>query len=279
MSISMSKSRQSWLKELFERLLKIFADKYYGSRAEFNREDLTYLLRDKTFQEDIRNIRKELKIPKLKPEQDLRFVPVDFGNENKDIEQSDWIHALSEQNFNAFDSKVKWLLSKYKLPLNFYDALEGYLLYRKKPKTPVYNLGLVSQILLDPNELKRIPLTTSEKHLIKLYLLDEYGEKIMKDKKLRLAYQNLVQDLAVSKNKRRKLSNFKSALKALHKPQRHEKYYDDVEGQEIEPKFTFKDLAVKEYVKVNTESEATRKAALLRKQKQRLKDRYSYSKS
>ncbi len=271
----MKSSNNSWLKDLFEPLLKSFANQYYSPRTEFNKEAKEYVFENKDFIKDVREVRSELNIPKLNPDDDFRLIPIEQGTEIINVEDSGWVQRLSNEEFDRFDQKVKWLLQKYELPLNFRDPVEFYLLYRKKSKrTPLYNLGLFSQIIQNPNELKRIPLTTGEKKLIKQYVLDEYGERIKKDKKLKNAYKELLQSLALSKNKRRRMRTISTALKATNKPKRHVKYYDAVKGKDIEPLYTFEDLAPNLIDIDMKPEEAKRKAATLRKQKQRLKERH-----
>ncbi len=261
----------SWqLKELLEPILKGFTAKHFGSRAVFNNEDWEYLFRSKTFKNDLRETRDELDIPKLKPEEDYRVIQVDYDGKNEEVSESDWVHSLTNEQFDKFDKKVKWLLDKNDLPLNFREYIEFYLLYGKKPKgTPKYNLGLFNQILKYSEELKRIPLTIGEKKIIKFYIRDVYGERIKKDKSLKKAYKELMQSLAQSKNKRRRRKSFSTAIKAVNKPKRKRIEYD-----KPEERYTYRNLATDLTNKDLNENETKKKAARLRKQKQRLNERY-----
>ncbi len=264
----MRKSSSSWIKELFEPLLKAFADQYFTPRTEFNKEANAYVFTNEDFKKEVNEIRQVLQIPKLDPDEDFRLIPIERNTEVENVEDSGWVLRLTDEEFDRFDQKVKRLLQKYGLPLNFRNAVEFYLLYRKKPKwTPLYNLGIFSQIIQNPNELKRISLTTGEKKLIKQYVLDEYGEKIKKDGKYKKAYKELLQSLAQSKNKKRRMRTLNTALKATSKPKRKNEYND-------KGLYTYRDLATDLTDKDMTDKETQQKANTLRKQKQRIKGRH-----
>lgn len=266
---------KSILKGYLEPVLKKAADNYFSTRAELNKENRLLIFRDSYFKSQIKLIRKELSIPKLDPDSDLNLVSV--GEDEEDM-VSRWVHNLTKTNYVKYDKRILSLLHVYNLPLNFHASIEFYLLYGIVPKTsPSYNPDLLDQILQFPDELKRIPLTTGEKKLIKQYVLDEYGERIKTDKKFKQAYNELMQGLALSKNKRRRMRTLTTALKATDKPKRHAKYYDDSLGKYVEPLYTFEDLAPNVIDDNMTQEEAKKKAATLRKQKQRLKQRRTSS--
>lgn len=265
-----NKNSSGSIKRYLEPFLKKVAEGYFGPRARFNREDKTYIFQDIDFENDIREARIDLHIPKLNLDDDFILMPVNEEDEEYD---SVWVNKIPKDQFDGFNKKIKWLLHKYNLPLNFRSSIEIYLMYRKKPKTtPLYNSGLLSQVLANPEELKRMPLTTQEKKLIKDYLRYQNG----KDQNLQSEFDKLLQGLAQSKNKRRQMRTFNSAMKASKKKRRH-KYHDYTKGKDVEPIYTFLDLAENLAKTEITDKQARQKAATLRKQKQRLKERHNTS--
>lgn len=248
-------------------------EKWFKVRKELNREIVAYLRAIGDFKADLRRVRKQFRIPKLSPKEDIREIPF----EDSSYEESDWLHGQKDSVQQSFHQEIEGLIKKYDLPQNFYDWLDYYILYGTPPFAPLYNPGLVQQIIKNPDEVSRIPLTSGEKKFLKQITGWMLGVKKRPNKDLKTTYKMVQSELqaflATSKNKRRKFRTLSTALKTS-KVGRLRKEYDAVSKR-----ITYKDLipdlySEKEEEKLlSDEKKLKNTLAKLRKQRQRLKER------
>ena len=185
-------------------------------------------------------------------------------------------YDLNETERKKFSKNIYALIKKYKLPKNFYDWLQFYILYSKEPPwKPLYNFDLVGQIIDKPSEAIRIPLTTEEKRYIKRKVRELFNinegrpskEIINKHKK----YKALCSLLDKSKNVRRKYRSLDIAIKTFKLKKEKMSHYEK-NGQPIQILKNY-NTVVDEIYPNNFESEQKKLAARLRKQKERFKKR------
>ncbi len=265
------KNDEPWgLSDILGPFLKEIAEHYFGSRAKFNEEHLLFISNDHEFQEDIKKIRKELKIPKLDPKEDCRI----FENKGQTIEESGFIYGKSEKFVARFEEKIRSILVKHKLPLNFTDGIEYAVLYGKLSKQiPKYNPEVVNQIIKNPKELKRIGLTIQEKKFVKDFVKMKMEKANLPKEKFKYFYKKMCEGLSKSRNNYRRSRTIKTAIKAITKPKViHE--YDWTKGKEETTKYNFKDLAQQISNKELNETEANKESNTLRQQKYRIKRKF-----
>ena len=265
------KNKISPLAQAMQDFVRAFADnEYFGTRKALNTESVAYLHEDKGFQEDLKAIRRRLKIPRLQHEYDV----VSYDTDENNIEAfSQWLY--SEGKEVQFDQEIEKLFVKYSLPKNFRDWLHWYILYRTKPPwTPFYNWDLLEQLVKDKGEAKRIPLTTKEKKLVKnAFRMVTKSKRGRPKREVAKAYKELIQVLDESKNTQRRSRTLKQGMKTLKKG-KVEKYFDPVTEKTIVEKPTYKKLAVQMKENINDKAR-DRLAATLRKQNERIKKRKS----
>jgi len=246
-------------------------EKWFKVRKGLNREIVAYLQTIGDFKSDLRRVRKQFKIPKLSPREDIKEIPL----EDSSYEESDWLYGQKDIVQQSFHQEIESLINKYNLPQNFYNWLDYHILYGTPPFVPFYNPELVQQIIKNPDEVSRIPLTSGEKKFLKQITAWILGIKKRPNKDLRMTYKKTQSELQTflnsSKNRRRRFRTLQSSLQTSKQGQK-EKYYDDVVGADIEEKITYKRLATDLYEKIDNE-ELKKAANRLRKQKQRLKER------
>lgn len=257
----------SALGEVIQETIKQEADtKYFGTRKELNRELLTYLKSDTEFKNDLKKLKKELSIPKLNSEEDVES----FEYENYIDAESFWLRTQDKSTRDIFEKRIHHLLVSYGLPIGFYDWMQYFVLYGQPPWTPLYNTELPNDIMSNPDELQRIPLTTQEKKYVRRTVKNSIGIKGRPSKKAQSAYGGLLLALSTSKNKRRRTRQLKQSLKTDDIGTKRT-YYDSVEGKTQE-KVTSKIKAAEIYESADND-ELKKKANTLRKMKQRLKER------
>jgi len=252
-------------------IVKSQMEKWFKVRKGLNREIVAYLQTIGDFKSDLRRARKQFKIPKLSPREDIKEIPL----EDSSYEESDWLYGQKDIVQQSFHQEIESLINKYNLPQNFYNWLDYHILYGTPPFVPFYNPELVQQIIKNPDEVSRIPLTSGEKKFLKQITAWILGIKKRPNKDLRMTYKKIQSELQTflnsSKNRRRRFRTLQSSLQTSKQGQK-EKYYDDVVGADIEEKITYKRLATDLYEKIDNE-ELKKAANRLRKQKQRLKER------
>lgn len=255
------------LGELIQDAIEYEADKkYFGTRKELNRELLTYLKSDVGFKNDIKKLKRELSIPKLNSEEDIES----FEYDNYIDAESFWLRTQDHSVRDTFEKRINNLLISYGLPIGFYDWMQYLVLYGQPPWTPLYNTELPNDIMSNPDELQRIPLTTQEKKYVRRTVKNNIGIKGRPSKKARSAYGSLLQALSMSKNKQRRIRNLTKSLKTGEIGTKRT-YYDSVDGK-VQEKITSTIQAAEIYEHADND-ELKKKANTLRKMKQRLKER------
>lgn len=150
----------------FAELLQYEVDKkFFGPRANFNKELAESSSYKQGFIKDLSELRANL--PKLDPDEDLIMTSMNYDDEEICFAKSEYLDCgLNETERKKFSKNIYALIKKYKFPKNFYDWLQFYILYSKEPPwKPLYNFDLVEQIIDNPSEAIRIPLTTVEKSI------------------------------------------------------------------------------------------------------------------
>lgn len=230
--------------------------------------DEKVLLLEKTtpFLSEIKEIRNTFSINLLDPEKDKTIVY--YGG--KEYDESIWFTKQPQIIQEKFENEVETLLIKYNLPLSFRDWIEKYILYGKPKTNPYINYELVHEIMKNPSELTRLPLSTGEKELVKDCVRYRLGIKKKPSKYLRKTYQELLDALSKSRNTTRSSRTTKTSIKTLKMGAKHT-YFDfalGVSGKKVTHKTTSTDLATEIF-----NDETGTKAVLVRKQHQRLKER------
>ena len=257
------------IKKGLEDIIRGYADNlYFQSRKHFNEEDVILLENNDSFKSSVKRIKKLLKIPRLDPLQDIVIIPITYGEDGEnegEILKSDWLNSQPLSIQNSFESEVKQLLETYKLQANFYEWFVVYLLYGKPLYTPYYHWELTDFVINNLNRIEEIPLTIKEKR----YVLDSFkaflgkNPDIPKEQK-KAAYKELKGILKRSKSKRRRFRTLRTAIKALRLGEVVSEY-DYATAKEQKRKIISEDLATQIF-----DDDTGKKAALVRKQKQRL---------
>lgn len=255
-------------------------EKSFGSTAKLNEDVVRLAFLNPDFSSDIKKIRRELKIPKLKYDDDGETISVvTQEDEDGDIEVSNWIEGLIPAKKKKFYKNIEDLSAKYSFPINFNDWLESYVLYGKPNWIPKYPYAWLADALrYDPKKLQEVRLTTEEKKMLTKYFRNELGLKTKgraskKTAKIYKYFQELINS-ASNKNKHRRLKNVDMGSRTIKQkgkkavglsskvPYRQEvyskKYFDLV--AEMWP--NVEDISIKA---------DTKRAQKLRKVKQRLK--------
>ena len=266
-NIKMNKQKPpklSPLGQLMQDTLRHDADtKYFGTRKELNQEQLAYLKDDVEFKKEVKDIKKNIKVPKLYPDKDVES----FEYENYIDAESFWLRNQDKSIQDEFEKRIKSLLNSYGLPIGFYDWLQYLVLYGEPPWIPNYNLELLNDIMNNPEELQRIPLTTQEKRYVRKIAKDNLNIKGRPTKKIQQFYKSLLLAIAQSKNTKRRFRSLKTAVKTT-KLGEEVSEYDSIENKKITRKITSLDLAT-----IIFKDTTGSKSQVVRKQKQRLKDR------
>lgn len=254
------KNKLSPLGQATQDILSENADReYFGTRKALNEELLEHI-QGKDFKEKIKSIRRKLSIPRIKFEDDVIEF---FWKDDVEVE-SRWLLAQDESVKNKVDIEVKKAL-EIGLPIGFYNWVQHYILYGKKPKwMPLYNLNIANDIINYPEELNRIPLTSQEKKYIRKSAKSRLGIKGRPSKRHQEAYSELLQALSRSKNKKRRFRTLKTALKTQELGKTRT-VYDSFSNEYVSTKVNSKDLAT-----IIFNDETGRKSQNVRKQKERL---------
>jgi hypothetical protein len=247
-------------------------------RNALNKEIVSFIYADTDFAKDAQHIRKNYKIPRLLPDQDIvykTYINPQNGNDYTEG-KSKWLILKSEARQKRFTSSINNILDRYNLPHNFYDWVEYYILYRiRLPKFPITYYDLLFTLMNNPKMVTKIGLTTEEKKHIRwlgTQLMD--GQDIPKVIK-RGAMKQLDTLLAKSKNTRRRLKNSNKSIKEAALPRIVSEKVKGAEKGEI--KFVKRTKTYKELVaEIDpwTDKETDRKRAnLMRKQRANINKR------
>lgn len=207
------------LHEYFE-LLKGFQSKkpspfpILKTRPFLNDEVSMFLLKDKRFLDEVRDIREKLKIPHLNVRKDQRDV--NLGDES--FSESYWMKNKGEQYIKPLYDKVDYIIQSFNLPIDFQEWILRYILYGYHKYSAItinIQYKTILEILNNPNEILRIPLTTEEKNFIKYIIRTKLNIKSRPSKETADIYKEIIQLLNQSKNTRRRAKTTKLATKTL----------------------------------------------------------------
>lgn len=254
----------SSLGQLMQDSLRHVADtKYFGTRKALSQEQLVYLKDDVEFKNEVKYIKKKLKVPKLYPDKDVES----FEYENYIDAESFWLRTQDKSIQDEFEKRINNLLNNYGLPIGFYDWMQYLVLYGEPPWVPNYNPELLNDIMNNPEELQRTPLTTQEKRYIRKIVKENLNIKGRPTKKVQQLYKSFLLALAQSKNTKRRFRSLKTAVKTTNLGKEITEY-NSIENVNITRKITSLDLATTIFNDVTGS-----KSQVVRKQKQRLKER------
>lgn len=183
-----------------------------GIRKILNQEKADVFPKDPKFREEIQNIREKLCITNLEPEKDI----INIDQENVG---SDWLqYTASEEERKKFNAVITKLLHKYELGLNFKDWMECTVLYGDFSLwSPLYDFDLFEQLISNPEEARRIPLTTAEKKYLKQFFrkILNVSRSGLLPKKYKTIFSDFCKILNLGTNSRRRMRSFDLAVKTL----------------------------------------------------------------
>ncbi len=298
---------QNLMVEFLQIMAQAVADKeYFGTRKHFIEEFITFLKNPKTpiaisFNERISQIKKRYRIPHLRPHEDIKDFPIGDAIDAESV----WLH--SQKNKDKMISDINAILNDYNLPRNFFDWVQYRLLYNKTPPwVPVYNWDLPFQIDDNPNELKRMLVTSREVQYLKSFFRRRLGIKRRPPKKSLIIYKHICEIIdKAPKNKMRSFRIMATALKTLERGEliKNKPEFSQYEGQILKHnpqkkaeeiieryrllsgrislleqmetrKKTYADIVVNEFPDDDFSNDKKRNQ-WLRKQNQRLRERFS----
>ena len=259
-------------------LHEVFDREIFGKRAKLNFELWELLKRDTTFVADLRKARqdKTMKIPNLKASLDIRSAFVQYGDSEMEVTESYYLSSLSPEKKKIINNRIKSILNKYKLPLNFYEFVQYVLLYKKFPKgQPLFNLEFLDQIENNPNEATRLPISTIEKKFIfRLFRMRRGIKEGRMPKKYAQEFKKLKTMLDSSaKDGRRRMRTIDDALKILDMEKEEVAEPDTDTGSTVFRKKKMRDQAVEKANLELSKDAEDREFARLRQVKSRLSKR------
>lgn len=259
------KPKLSPLGQAVQDILFDMRDQYFEIRNNFNNECAFYLNSSAEFQNQIKTIRKQFKIPHLDPQHDVKDIPL----ENYVDAESYRLNSKSISAKKTFDRHIDALLDTFQLPTNFRDWIIYYVLYGKPPWIPTYSMELVNSFIQSHKNPEKFRLSIPEKK----YILDVVNSKIGKlpTKKRLWFMRKLKAALAKSKNTRRRFRNFKESVILASKKGKKEAIYNPETGEKMMLKRTYRSIATAN--KDICDVEADKIAANSRKKAQRFQNR------
>lgn len=248
------------------------------SRLFINLEQIKLLEDNKQFNLDVKTIREKLQIPKLDSTKDQQ----DTDNPFDSLSESFWLRTKTYGWFKKFDKKLNLLINKYKLTMDFYEWLRWIIMYGYTNNASI-NIQYSSyesfhKIIENPDELKRIGLTTEEKRFYKFVIRKVLKIERRPNKEVALAYSQFLTALKNSKNtiSKPRTNRDKQLIDSINKIGKIEAYDDPVKSSS-EPltiiKNTSLDAAYEIYEDEDDPMVLNSKAATLRKIIQRNKNR------
>lgn len=241
---------------------------YFGN-PKLTDERVLLLERNTSFIQEVNQIRISFSIPNLNFQQDTTVYPF----RDTYLEDSTWLLKQPQNIQDKFINEVELLIKKYKLPVSFRDWIEKYILYGKPKDNPYVNYELVYELMNNPDELQRLPLSSQEKNMVKDLVRFRLGINKRPPKHLQKDYKELLNALSASKSNFRGSRTISTSIKTLGVG-KIEKQKDVSKNRVINRRKTFKDLipniySFEEESKMGPEKLSNR----LRKQHQRLKQR------
>jgi hypothetical protein len=259
-------------KKILGPILEKELEREFGISSNLNKDIVKLISINNDFLPRIKSLQRELNIPSLELGDDLIILE----HEDMEIDASYWLenHRTKKEKLRK---KILQIMVDFGLPINFYDWIEAYVLYNKKPRwIPLYSNYDLLLSMFYLNELKGLPLTTGEKNFLKR----EVRKRLKMNKTGRLpkktskAYQNFLEFLVKIKNKRRRLKNIDLGLKIRSFKSKIIPYYDYTVMEESKMRTTLESIAGKiAYKKFSSPTDEDVKKAYqnIRKAKERVK--------
>lgn len=255
------------LAKLSEATLKANSHKYFETKNHLVREKVWMLTKGplkNQFQDSLRELRDQLKIPKLNPQSDINLIPSPYPEiSDSEIEESSWLYSQKNDYITLFENRVTNILSQFQLANNFRDWIEYWILYRNQPKShPINYFDLILDSLTDSQKLELASLTTSEKKFAQRFIPEALGFKKKPPIELSALYTKVREAVSKSKNTKRRSNSFGIAKKATLVGTSKYKSY----GEVVVDTFSFEEEQKQGPDKIK---------ARLRKQKERLLKKHS----
>jgi len=247
-------------------------------RRKFRLEQTSFLENDNNFARATFEIRKEYGIKNIDPDKDIIVGDIEICINNKyesmEVTKSNFLidKFKSDNNeWEKFHYKVLKLLQFFNLETCFYDYVQYWILYNKKPDWEVsYSLGSLILLLEHEEMISGYPLTSKEKQ----FLCEKKREKLgLENQKGRISnpeYKSFLDLLKKSKNTIRSSKLYK--MEEIIGKRKGFDVYVDEEAKEIKEKITYKKLAL-EIEDSDKPSKLARANSRLRKINQRIKER------
>ena len=202
-------------------ILREYTDTFFGPRPHLNDERWEVLKGDRNFNRRLEEIRVRERIPILSLKDDIwvHWITIDDASgDGTDISGSHFMDSLSATKRRRIERAMKSILYDFSLPLNFKDFIQGMLLYRKASNgMPRYNWDFLDQILENPAEARRLPISTAEKKFWLRFFRRHLGiSPTGKPKREHAAILKRLKNVLDSspKNRARRMRTFDSALEA-----------------------------------------------------------------
>jgi len=213
---------------------------FFKTAKQLNEQNAELLSRNKSFLSEIKKIRSHFSIPELNLMSDV--ILVDLGKYTDAL--SNWVETfLSKKQKVKLQERIFKILEKFCLPINFYDWVEHWILYNRRPPwAPIFNFDLIENY----DKLSPLtPMTIGEKQFLKWYIRRtlKLKRKGRIPKKISQAYREILTNLSKIKNTRRRLRNFEVGLRALTFKPKTIMYYDYTEEKNIYTKTSLRNLA------------------------------------
>lgn len=280
-------------------------EKAFATRIKLNHELLFYLTENSDFKDKLAALRKKYRIPSTENKENTsarnpitsasESITDDAGNESfftvseqteeenlypeEDLDGRDksvHLGELSDKEQSSFNADINAILASYKLPKNFYDWVQYYVLYNKQPPwgwEVSFNLELLQQIESDNLEAMRIGLTSEEKKYIRGQYRKLFGMKEGRPPKwLKENYEQLNNLLKKSKNTQREFRSLGVAKKILLEKKKKISFFEN--DKEKTEKMKYADIAGELFGLEDMEKEK-QQIQNLRKTVERLKKRHN----
>ncbi len=202
-------------------ILREYTDTFFGPRPHLNDERWEVLKGDRNFNRRLEEIRVRERIPILSLKDDIwvHWITIDdISGDGTDMSGSHFMDSLSAARRTRIDSAIRTILYDFALPLNFYDFIQSILLYRSASNgTPRYNWDFLDQLIENPAEARRLPISTAEKkfwlHFFRRHLgISPTGKPKREHAAILKRLKNILE--SSPKNRARRMRTFDTALAA-----------------------------------------------------------------
>ena len=235
-------------------------EKIFSLRKKLNREVARYLAYNDAFRKAINGIRSDNKISILR-----------YGT-NKNAH----LASLSQKTKDSLERDINNLIYTYRLPTAFCDWFEDWIFYDMIPNwVPTFNYEVLVDILENPERVKRVGLTTTEKNFVKSYFKKQWGNiKGRPLKQYERALKDIYAVLDASTNTRRSFRTIGSALAVKHNREiGHGEVDFDIDSKEQRQVRPYREVAERMYSKTESTKLKQQREWRTRKYMERLNKR------